>query len=254
LGTPEATVTRGSVLVACVEGEYHALPARMGVERLRLDGWDVAFLGASVPAQDLQSFAARSDAEMVVLSCTVPLFLLGASRSIAAVADLGMPAVAAGAGFGHSPRWADQLGASAWIGPTADPTEVLTGPLRPARAVHTNALALELELCGADIVSACMDEMFVRIPAMSTYTPRQLSHTRADLDYILRYLAVTTAVDESELFDDFVAWLAEVLGSRNVPASVLPTSLDILATVLERAGQSASAHRCAAAAERLRAH
>ncbi len=253
LGFPPAAVARGSVLVACVEGEYHSVPARMGVERLRLDGWDVAFLGASLPAADLQSFAARSEADCVVLSCTVPLFLPGAARSIAAVADLGMPAVAAGAGFGAASRRSERLGASGWIGPAADPTEVLSGPLRAARAVQPDALAAELELRGAEIVAACMDEMFARIPAMSTYTSRQLAHTRADLAYILGYLGVAHDVDETELFDDFIAWLADVLASRNVPVGVLAESLDIVAVVLERASHSAPGNVCKLAAQRLRA-
>ena len=106
------TQTRGSAVVACVEGEYHSLPARMGVERLRLDGWGVTFLGANMPTGDLVSFLRRAQPDVVVLSCTFELCLPGAARSIAAVAELGLPAVVAGAGFGETPRRAMLLGAS----------------------------------------------------------------------------------------------------------------------------------------------
>jgi methanogenic corrinoid protein MtbC1 len=245
------TSTRGSVLVACVEGEYHSVPARMGVERLRLDGWDVTFLGASLPAQDLQSFAARTEPGVVVLSCTVPLFLPGAARGIAAVADLGLHVVAAGAGFGATSARADRLGASGWIGPASNPTTVLGGPLRPARPVDLSAVTMQLELQNEDLVAACITEMFVRIPAMSSYNARQLAHTRADLGYILRYLAVSLDVEEPDLFDGFITWLTEVLSSRNVPPAVLDTSLDIVAVVIARAGFAGPAATCASARERL---
>lgn len=39
----------GRVTVACVDGEWHALPARLLAEVLRLRGWQVDFLGAQVP-------------------------------------------------------------------------------------------------------------------------------------------------------------------------------------------------------------
>ncbi len=251
LRVPTSTATRGSVLVACVEGEYHSVPARMGVERLRLDGWDVTFLGASLPAEDLQSFAARTEPHVVVLSCTVPLFLPGAARGIAAVADLGLSVVAAGAGFGETSARADRLGASGWIGPASNPTTVLEGPLRPARLVGPSAVTMQLELQNEDLVAACITEMFVRVPAMSSYDARQLAHTRADVGYIVRYLGVSLDVEDPDLFDGFITWLAEVLSSRNVPPVVLDTSLGIVADVIAGAGFSGPAALCASARERL---
>ena len=43
----------GRVTVACVDGEWHALPARLLAEVLRLRGWQVEFLGAQVPTPHL---------------------------------------------------------------------------------------------------------------------------------------------------------------------------------------------------------
>jgi methanogenic corrinoid protein MtbC1 len=122
LDIPEPRVPKGEVLVACVEQEYHSLPARLGVELLRHAGWSVTFLGASVPAQDLQLYAVTAAPDVVVLSCTIVEHLAGARRGVAAIADLGLPAVVAGAAVGTDAR-ADWLGASAWIGPTAAPTD-----------------------------------------------------------------------------------------------------------------------------------
>lgn len=243
---------RGTVLVACVEGEYHTVPAWMGVERLRHDGWEVTFLGGSLPAQDLQSFAVAVQHDAVVLSCTVPLFLPGASRCIAALADLGAAAVVAGAGFGSSPRRAECLGASAWIGPDDDATTVLSGRLDPARnTAEVDAGAAELEMQINEIVEECLSEMRILIPQMATYDARQLAHTRADLDYILRYLVVAIMLDDSPLFDDFTRWLAGVLAHRGVPDTVLRSSLDIVTAVTERRGLLHVAALCESARQRL---
>lgn len=252
LQTPPPLLGRGTVLVACVEDEYHTVPARMGVERLRDDAWEVVFLGASLPAQDLQGFAARTDPEVVVLSCTVPLHLPGAARSMAALADLGLPVVVAGAGFGDTRARADRLGASGWIGPGSNPTDVLRDARRPAAPPpprHRDAVQLELD--ADDLISRCMAELAVRRPEMSSYSEGQLAATRVDLGYILRYLGVALDLDEAAVFDQFVGWLAEVLGSRHVPATVLKVSLEIVADILERAELRRPAQICSAASGRL---
>lgn len=252
LQAPPPVPPRGQVLVACVEEEYHTVPARMGVERLREERWDVVFLGASLPAHHLQSYAALTEPDVVVLSCTVPLFLPGAARCIAAVADLGLPAVAAGRGFGTTAYRAHRLGASGWIGGDADLTDVLRGSTAPAeRAPETHAVAVQLELVAQELISKCLDEMFVRMPMMSSYSSEQMAHTRVDLGYILRYLGLALDLDEIGLFDDFVIWLAEVLGCRRVPAAVLGASLDILATVLVQADLEPPAEICTSARRRL---
>lgn len=40
---------RGRVAVACIDGEWHAFPARLVAETLRLRGWQVDCLGAQTP-------------------------------------------------------------------------------------------------------------------------------------------------------------------------------------------------------------
>ncbi len=246
LHTPVPSPARGAVLVSCVEEEYHSLPARMGAERLRADGWDVTFLGASVPAHDLQAFAASTQVDAAVLSCTLPLFLPGATRAIAALADLGIPAVAAGAGFGATPRRAERLGASGWIGPASNPTAVLAGlPTAVTGVSHQrDEEAVQLELHADELRDVAMDEMSRRIPAMSAYSSQQLAQTREDLAHIVRYLGLALDLDEPSMFEDFVGWLSEVLGARGVPAAVLDASLEIVAEVARCSGFIRAADIC----------
>ena len=108
----------GRVVIACVEGEWHSLPARMAAELLRIRGWDVVFLGPSVPADDLGDHVRHLAPDLVGLSCSVPLFLKGAQRSIDACLAAGTPVITGGAGFGASGRYAARLGAQGW---TSDP-------------------------------------------------------------------------------------------------------------------------------------
>ena len=57
-------------VVACVEGETHAVGARMLADFLAMDGWAVDYLGASVPTDDLARFVARRRPDLVALSVT----------------------------------------------------------------------------------------------------------------------------------------------------------------------------------------
>ena len=248
LDLSEPDVPIGHVLVACVEEEYHSLPARLGTELLRHAGWAVTFLGASVPAQDLQTYAVETGPDVVVLSCTFAEHLYGARRCVAAVGDLGLPAVVAGAATAAGPRLVDWLGASAAIVSGADASEVLSRPLAPAqRREERVPSALALELDASEMAEACMSRLFPTIGQMGRYTPQQLASTRSDVDHLLRHLVLAVDVAEPALFDDLVRWLQLTLTARRVPASVLPDSLAVLAEVLRRAGHEAAAAVCAGA-------
>ncbi|MDX9723461.1 MAG: B12-binding domain-containing protein [Myxococcota bacterium] len=55
-------------IVACLPGEQHEIGARMLADLLFLDGWDVDFLGANVPAEDLVLFVRSRQARLLALS------------------------------------------------------------------------------------------------------------------------------------------------------------------------------------------
>lgn len=59
------------VMVACVEGEMHDVPARMVADVLELTGYDVRYLGANVPAQSLPSMLGQFRPDVLALSVTV---------------------------------------------------------------------------------------------------------------------------------------------------------------------------------------
>ncbi|HTV02040.1 MAG TPA: cobalamin-dependent protein [Luteitalea sp.] len=59
------------IVVACVDGELHDMPARLVADELDVAGFDVRYLGASVPTHTLLSFLAAQRPHLVVLSATM---------------------------------------------------------------------------------------------------------------------------------------------------------------------------------------
>nr|BFE84033.1 hypothetical protein GCM10020093_066340 [Planobispora longispora] len=106
--------TRERIIVACADGEYHALPARLLTEVLRLRGWQVDFLGASVPDAHLITYLHQTDPEAVAISCTLPTRLPRAHATLTACRSVGVPVLAGGRGFGPGGHRARLLGADAW--------------------------------------------------------------------------------------------------------------------------------------------
>jgi len=74
---PVDTRAGPQIVVLCAEGESHALPARMQVELLRLHGWPVTMLGASLPAEYLESYLRRHRVLAAAVSCTLARSLPG---------------------------------------------------------------------------------------------------------------------------------------------------------------------------------
>ncbi len=101
------------VLVACVEGELHELPARLVADALDLGGFSVRYLGASVPTDSLLDMVASHRPHLVALSTTMT-FHVGALRSaVARVREATggrLPLALGGAACSWMPQLAADLG------------------------------------------------------------------------------------------------------------------------------------------------
>ncbi len=58
------------VLLACPSGEQHDLGLRMVADRFALAGWDVDYLGADTPTEEIVDAAQTLDSDLVVLSAS----------------------------------------------------------------------------------------------------------------------------------------------------------------------------------------
>ncbi|MBH0246509.1 cobalamin-dependent protein, partial [Streptomyces cavourensis] len=103
----------GRITVACVDQEWHALPARLLAEVLTLRGWRVDFLGAQVPTPHLVTHLHNTGADAVALSSSLATRLPTAHSAITACQAVGVPVLAGGAAFGPDGRYARLLGADA---------------------------------------------------------------------------------------------------------------------------------------------
>ena len=121
-GYADPRPTRGRIVVACMDGEWHALPPRLVAEVLRLRGWQVTFLGASVPAAHLVSYLHRHDAYAVALACALPMRLPYAHRMIEACRRSDVPVVVGGRGFGATAGGPGGSGSPGRRTPRARPT------------------------------------------------------------------------------------------------------------------------------------
>ncbi|QGN49024.1 cobalamin B12-binding domain-containing protein [Micromonospora sp. WMMD558] len=222
--------TRGRIVVACMDGEWHALPPRLVAEVLRLRGWQVTFLGASVPAAHLVSYLHRHDAHAVALACALPMRLPQAHRMIEACRRSDVPVVVGGRGFGADGRWARRLGV-AWA-PDAPSAADLVADERALRRTPPAELShladdeyASLVKRRGELVDSALADLRERTPATRDYTPAQVDSTVSDLGYVVDFLAAALYVDDGTLFTEFVDWLVDILASRGVPAPAVGLTL-----------------------------
>ncbi|MFH0521399.1 B12-binding domain-containing protein [Streptomyces sp. M41] len=228
---------RGRVMVACVDQEWHALPARLLAETLRLRGWQVDYLGAQVPTAHLIGHIHRTGPDAVCLSGSLPTRLPIAHNAITAVQATGTPVMAGGLAFGVDGRYARLLGADAWAPEARAAADLLADPLpRPAPA---HQVINDLPHLGdqeytlvAKSSTRLVRDTFKRLeqlyPAVSDYTDAQRERTAEDLAHIVDFLTAALYVDAPEIFADFLSWTAHILTARGVPAHSLLPGLDLL--------------------------
>ena len=235
---------RGRVTVACVDGEWHALPARLVAETLQLRGWQVDFLGAHVPTPHLIAHLHANGPDAVALSCSLATRLPAAHATIAACQAAGVPVLVGGAAFGPDGRYARLLGADAWA-PDADSAvarledpEAMTPTYRDP-GDHLSALPhladqeyTLLRRSRRQLVEQTMTGLQKRLPAMSAYTEAQREHTREDIGHIVDFLIAAVYIDRAQVLADFLEWTSGILQARNVPARTLLSALDVIATQL----------------------
>ncbi|MFC5746362.1 cobalamin B12-binding domain-containing protein [Actinomadura rugatobispora] len=229
----------GRIAVACIDGEWHALPARLVAEVLRLRGWQVDFLGAQVPTPHLIAHLHRSGPAVVALSSSLAPRLPAAHAAITACQATGTPVLVGGAAFGPGGRYATLLGADVWAPDArvaadrlADEPPPKPPPLHQAIDDLPHLADQEfthISRTAPKLVRHVMDALRSRFPAMAGYTEQQLRHTAEDVAHIVDFLGTALYVDDPDLFTGFAAWTAAILDARGVPARSLLPALDLLA-------------------------
>ncbi|MFJ7629179.1 B12-binding domain-containing protein [Streptomyces sp. NPDC097595] len=238
------TPRHGKVTVACVEQEWHSLPARLLAEVLTLRGWEVDFLGAQVPTPHLVAHLHHTGADVVALSSSLPTRLPAAHAAITACQSVGVPVLAGGAAFGPDGRFARMLGANAWAPDARTAADLLAAGLAPPAPADVrqriddlpHLVDQEYTLVArsqGQLVKQVLKGLYDRFPAMATYTDVQRERTAEDIAHIVEFLTVAIYTDDDELFTTFMTWTTGILTARHVPAHFLRPVLDILMAALK---------------------
>lgn len=253
--TPPADGSPSLVLV-CAEGEWHALAARMAAESLRGCGVEVTFLGPSLPSDVLADFVRDLAPTALGVSCSLSFALPGALRCVEAAHAAGLPALAAGRGFGADGRRAAAVGADAWVAGVPDAVAVLQSwaAARPALAAPRlpddddwRRLAEDEQALDAQALRLLLQ----RRPGLEAFSPALVQRLRKDLQYALRYGAAAQLVADPSVLVEHARWLADVLGARSVPRDVVADLFTAAAQVLA-GGYAATADVFTRAAGALR--
>ncbi|MDT0431848.1 MULTISPECIES: cobalamin B12-binding domain-containing protein [Streptomyces] len=234
----------GRIAVACVDKEWHALPARLLAEVLSLRGWRVDFLGAQVPTPHLVAHLHHSGADAVALSSSLATRLPTAHAAITACQAVGVAVLAGGAAFGPDGRYARLLGADAWAPDARSAARRLAEGIPAPETAGGHASAGDLpHLADQEYTYVAREQVPLarevlaqlerRFPAMAGYTDHQRERTAEDIVHLLDHLAVALYVDDDALFTAFVTWTAGILTARDVPARSLRPALDALAAELQ---------------------
>lgn len=244
LRRPERTgPPRGQITVACVDGEWHGMPARLLSEVLRLRGWEVDHLGAQVPTEHLIAHLHLTGSSAVALSASLPPRLPAAHAAVTACRAVSVPVLVGGAAFGPQGRYARLLGADVWAPDAVAAAALLDEGLPPVRPRSTYQAVEDLPHLAdqeytlvtrtrTQLVRRALDALTQRLPAAASYSDLQRERTAEDLAHLVEFLGAALYVDDAPLFTGFLHWTAGVLEARGVPLHALRAGLDALAQVL----------------------
>ena len=231
--------TAGRMVVACVEGEWHSLPARMASELLSVRGWDVTFLGPSVPADDLAAQVRQVAPDAVGLSCSVPLFLKGALRSIEACRAAGVPVMTGGAGFGPGGHYATLLGADGWTDDPRLAPDVLREGTGGRDDPRPDEEHLRLEAVRPEVVGGALDALLGEQGV--SVGGRTVSELREALEALATSVECACLVDDSHVVTACVPFIERLLPPEVVGRTSVPDLLRLLLPGVRRHSARASA-------------
>jgi methanogenic corrinoid protein MtbC1 len=121
-------------VVSCSPEERHCIGGQMLSGLLEAAGWEVLYLGASLPVNDVVGLAADEAADVLALSTTMREHLPEAEEAIAAVQRMDDPPLVIVGGQAYEGEdTAQRVGADVWSASAADAPALLSSRLPPAR-------------------------------------------------------------------------------------------------------------------------
>lgn len=228
----------GSIAVACADGEWHALPARLLTEVLRLRGYAVRFLGADVPASHLVSYLHQNGPDLVALSCSLPLHLPRAHQVIEVSRLADFPVLAGGPGFGPGGTWAYAVGADLYARDAREAVDLLATTWPPPLSGAPSLDAQARETYGRivsqrpELLRHLATRLRTGLPALDVATEERQEAVLEDLGRLVDSLAAGVFVDDPRVLTGHLAFMAGFLDARSVAPGLLHTTVGALIGLL----------------------
>ena len=226
--------SRGDVLVACSDGEWHVLPSQIVAEVLRLRGFRVRSLGGHVSPYGLLSDVEQNGPDVLALSCTLARNLPLAHRQIEACRSAGVPVIAGGPGFGPAGTWAYALGADFRGADARDAAETLLRCWPPElcgeSAVEADAVEAYAMLVRQrpELLEHLMRELTGLLDALRGGAGREHEEAAEFLGGLLDYLAAAVFVEDARVFTGQLAFAWSYLTARNADTGCLAAAVEVL--------------------------
>ena len=235
---------QGRVVLACAEGDWHALPAQLFAEALRAQGQGVISIGPSSPAEDVARLIEHRRPDALLVTCNLALSYAGVAALADAAHRHGVPVLAGGRAL--NPARAVALGADAWAADATSAASMLRYWRQVPPEVDPSPVGLveagaALDARASELGDRALGALAERFPPMLDYDRRQRARTYEDLVYIVRFLAAARLADDDGVFTEFAAWLQELLVARGVPSAALIAGLEVLAPLVQAVDERSGA-------------
>jgi MerR family transcriptional regulator, light-induced transcriptional regulator len=244
-----------TLIVSCVEQEWHALPALMVTEHLRAEGFGVSYLGANASAHGLVRHVHELGPRAVLLSCSLSAFLPLVRRQVEAVRETGTPVVVGGAAFDADGRRAAMLGATGFVTSATGVVDLVRGlpdavppapPLTHPGAEEAFVVFGERETFADDIERRLLARLPLEGVDPDRREPAWLRVLDDQLPHVVGAIAGALVTDDPEIVRHALVWASAVLQHRDAPAEVGPALREALRGALH---QLPEASRMLAAAQ-----
>lgn len=229
-----------TILVSCLQGERHALPALIVTQGLTARGVQVVFLGADPEPSGLLSAILSLRPRAVLFSASLTSSLSSQKMFFHSVAAVGIPLLVGGRAFGgreHGPQRAKALGATAYA-ETADEVLALLASL-PPRTVPTEQPDREAGDDDAEWLDHYRSEIAPDVMRSLTMRHRESSplavkwpEISEHVEHLLGCLAAAIVTHDQEIMVEARDWLATVLAHRDLDPGLVDEVWDLLAEPL----------------------
>ncbi|WP_329113397.1 cobalamin B12-binding domain-containing protein [Streptomyces sp. NBC_01465] len=226
---PELRADPVRATVTCVEGEWHALPARLVADVLRLHGQRVTFLGAHVPTHHLRTHLRTDRPQVLALSCSMASRLPFAHAAVEAGRTAGIPVLAGGAAFGPSGKRAREVGAEHWCKDATDAADLLAkGAVGPTGAPPYTPGPENLEEFRllTSTRARLVHDLATGLGHPDPAHPLHHTHLTDHLGLLAESLASSVYMADRSIFADAVSWLAAIGRPRRLSPAFLETALE----------------------------